>query len=130
MTLCAAFKQLSRNKFVVVCKPDRGRWVAIVDITKYLDSIHSIISDCTKFEPVNENAKQYTLSIEDQINYFLRKLKFTGSITTDLYNSLYVSVSAPGILYGHPKFHKPDFKNLIHFRPTFFSYKSPSYKIS
>ena len=113
-----------------MCKLDKGRGVATVDKTKCLDSMHSIISDRTKFEPVIENAIKFTFRVEAHINYVLRKLKFVGSVTTDLYNSLYVSCSALGFLYGLLKIHKPDFKNLFQFRPIFASYDSPFSKIS
>ena len=109
----AAVKQLSSNKTVVMCKPAEGRGVVIVDRTKYLDSTRSIISDHTKIEPVNESATKYTFMIEDQISYFVCKLKFADSITSDLCNSFYVSGSDPGILHGIPKFNKPDFKNFF-----------------
>ena len=94
-----------------------------MDKIKYLDSMLSIISDCTKFEPVNENARKYTFRIEDQINYFLFKLKSVVSITN-------VSGSAPAFLYCLPKINKPDFKNLFQFRPIFVSFNYLPFIIS
>ena len=91
------------------------------------DEVGHTADNPNEFEPVNENAIRYTFRIENQINFFLRKLKSAGSITTDPYNSLYVSGSAPGVFYGLPKIHKPDFKNMFHFRRIFSSYNSPSF---
>ena len=66
-----AVKQLSSNKSVVVCRPDKGRGVVTVDKNKYLDSMHSIISDCIKFEPVIENVIKYTFKLKIKINLLI-----------------------------------------------------------
>ena len=70
------------------------------------------------------------MRLEDTIKNFLRKLKFTGSIADDLYKSLNVTGSAPGILYGLPKIHKLNFRELDQFRPIFAAYNAPTYKLS
>ena len=90
--------KLSHNKNVVVCKPDNGRGVVLLDRSRYLLSKRNIIGDTSKFVPIFDNARKFSLRIEDKIKNFLRKLKSTGSIAVDLYKSVYVTGSAPGII--------------------------------
>ena len=47
-----------------------------------------------------------TVRLEDNNNRFLNKLKKVHLITEHIYKHLFVSGSAPGILYGLPKVHK------------------------
>ena len=70
------------------------------------------------------------MEIEDKINRFLLKLKKSKIIDENCYKSLYVSGSGPGILYGLPKIHKPNFSETFPFRPIFAAYNSASYNIS
>ena len=55
-----------------------------MDRSRYLQSLHNIIGDTLKFLPISENARNFSLRIEDEINNFLRKLKSTGSIADEL----------------------------------------------
>ena len=59
----------------MVCKPDKGRGVVVVDKVNYLESMNSIISDNLRFSEIIEPIKKFSLKIEDKINNFLRKLK-------------------------------------------------------
>ena len=61
--------------------------------------------------------EKYTTKIEDKINTFLRKLKDLSHISCDAYSKLYCEGSAPGILDGLPKIHKPDFCTNFEFKP-------------
>ena len=66
----------------------------------------AIMSESSKFIALAESSRKLTLKIDDKINYFLRKLKSARTISDDLYNSLHVTGSSPGVLYGLPKVHK------------------------
>ena len=72
----------------------------------------------------------YTLRIETKINSFLRKLKNLDMLSSETYSKLFSSGSSPGILYGLPKIHKPDFRDKFQFRPIFAAYNTPSYNLS
>ena len=111
-------------------KPDKGRGVVIVDKSNYLKSMTAILSDTSKFHIITDPIRKYTLKIEDKINRFLAKLKKLQCIDDDTYNSLYASGTAPGILYGLPKIHKPDFASKFQYRPILAAYNQASYKIS
>lgn len=125
-----SLKQLASNKDIIVCKPDKGRGVVILDKETYISKMVSLISDRSKFELVSDSLFKYTMKIEDKINNFLRKLKNMNILSDNVYRSLYCSGSAPGILYGLPKIHKPDFASKFQFRPIFAAYNCPSFKIA
>ena len=46
------------------------------------------------------------------------------------HKELFASGSSPGILYGLPKIHKPDFSSKLQFRPIFAAYCTPFYKVA
>ena len=118
-------KKFSSNDSIVVCKPDKGNGVVIMDRNDYLSKVHKILSDKSKFNLVHENIHTTILHVEDRINRFINKLKKTKEISLELYNSLFVSGSNPGILYGLPKIHKVG--NPM--RPIFSAINTPSYNI-
>ena len=126
----ADIRNLSRNKEIIVCKPDKGRAVVIVNKNDYITSMTNIISDLTKFIKIDTDVFKYTIKIEDKINNFLRKLKSLKLVSSEVYNELYCSGTSPGVLYGLPKIHKNDFATKFQFRPIFAAYNSPCYKIS
>ena len=123
-------RNLSRDESIVICKPDKGRGVVIVNRSDYVSSMLDIISDTSKFELLSFSFDKYTRKIEDKLNNFLHKVK--DQITTSCHNikDLFASGCAPGILYGLPKIHKPDFSSKFQFRPIFAAYNNPCYKLS
>ena len=124
-------KTLASNKDIIICKPDKGRGVVILDKATYISQMHKLLSDNSKFEKItNFSFAKYTLKIEDKVNNLLRKLKRLNSISTDMYNKLFCTGTNPGILYGLPKIHKVDFSNKFQFRPIFAAYSTPAYNIS
>ena len=53
-------KKLASNKDVVVCKPDKGRGVVLLDKCTYIESMTKLIADRTKFEPITLSVQKYT----------------------------------------------------------------------
>ena len=123
-------KNFATNKNVIVTRPDKGNAVVIFDKSKYIHIMENIISDTSKFVSITDPIDKYTQKIEDKINRFLNKMKNFKIIPEEVYSQLYISGSAPGILYGTPKVHKPDFAMNPKFRPIFASYNTPSYNLS
>ena len=111
-------------------RPDKGRGVVIVDRCVYINKMLGIISDRQKFDEIKESIHSYSTRIEDKINNFLRKLKKLKLLSDETYKSLFVSGSGPGILYGLPKIHKPNFCTEFPFRPIFAAYNTASYKLA
>ena len=122
-------RKLAANKDVVVCKPDKGRGVVIVDRSDYIHSLENIISDESKFKKIDEPIQSYCDRVEGSINNFLRSLKSKSIIDDATYKQLYVTGSGPGMLYGLPKVHKANFRDNFPFRPIFAAYKTAPYKL-
>ena len=101
-----------------------------MDRQTYTNSIMSIISDHSKFTEIFDSISVFSTKIEDKINNFLRKLKNSNKISDEIYKKLYVTGSGPGILYGSPKIHKPNFSQTFPLRPIFAAYNTASYKLS
>ena len=62
---------LTKNKDIVIAKPDQGNGVVILDQNVYDNATQKIISDTSKFEKHNEDP---TLKCEASLQRFLRKL--------------------------------------------------------
>ena len=124
-------KQFSKMKDIIVVKPDKGRGVVILDRIPYLNKMCELISDPYKFRPLTDvSIEEFTRKAEDKINRFLAKLKSLKIISEEKYRDLYASGTGPGILYGLPKIHKPDFATNFKFRPIFAAYNTPSFNIA
>ena len=68
-------KSLAANKNVIVCRPDKGRGVVILNKDTYVNKMTEIISDQSKYEPINASTEKYTRKIEDKVCNFYVKLK-------------------------------------------------------
>ena len=96
-------RNLSKNKNIIITKPNKGNGVVILDQKLYYNSFQEIISDSSKFEKPNEGP---TLKHESLVQRFLRKLKQKNIFNENEYNKLYSSGSDPTRIYGSPKVHK------------------------
>ena len=63
-------KILGKNIEVIVCRPDKGRGVILLNRHTYINKMLEIVSDKTKFSEVNESIQQCSMKIEDRINNF------------------------------------------------------------
>ncbi|NJN44452.1 MAG: hypothetical protein HC806_06855 [Anaerolineae bacterium] len=126
----ALLKSFGMRQDIVVCRPDKGKGVVVLDRSRYLKSMMTVLSDVDRFREVKESIQSYTLRAEDRINRFLREMLTKKIIERDTYQQLTASGSAPGILYGLPKIHKPDFAANHQCRPIFAAYNIPSYKLA
>ena len=123
-------KNLAKNAKIIVCRPDKGRGVVIVDKETYIDKMTQLIYDSSKFENITLSIEKYTRKMEDKVNNFLRKIKDVITLDDKDLKFLHTSGSAPGILYGLPKVHKKDFSTKFHFRPIFAAYNNPCFKLA
>ena len=124
-----AKKNFASNPDIIICKPDKGRGVVILDKSTYIEKITSIVSDATKFSVVDIQIDKYTRKIEDKLNNFLKSVQGVWSLDNNTLSSLFASGSAPGILYGLPKIHKPDFSSQFQFRTIFAAYNNPWFQL-
>ena len=112
-------KQLASNKNIIVCKPDKGRGVVLIDRVTYTNKMINIVNDTSKFIKLTESIRTI-----DKINNYLRKLKNLDLLSAETYKQLCSTGSGPGILYGLPKIHKPNFSTSFQFRPIFAAYNT------
>ena len=120
-------KKLGENKNLIVCRPDKGKGVVILNRHDYVAKMNDILSDTKKFNLVTEPHFKVATRIEDKINRFLVKIKNSHSITNELYSDLHCTGTSFGILYGLPKVHKG---NPVPLRPILAAYDLPNYKLA
>ena len=123
-------KQLASNNNIIVCKPDKGRGVVLIDRVTYTNKMINIVNDTSKFIKLTESIRTISTRIEDKINNYLRKLKNLDLLSAETYKQLCSTGSGPGILYGLPKIHKPNFSTSFQFRPIFAAYNTAPYNLA
>ena len=120
-------RSLGKDNSLVICSPDKGKGVVILNKASYISKMQQILADGSKFlELTYENMFTLVLKLEDKINRFLSDMKKAGKITDSIYRHLYASGSSPGILYGLPKIHKPD----VPLRPILAAYNTAMYNLA
>ena len=119
-------KKLSKNKDLVVCRPDKGKGIVLLNRNDYVQKMENILSDNSKFSFVGSPVFNIIFKLEDKINRTLKQLKNNLIISDDTYNSLYSSGSSYSMLYGLPKVHKID----VPLRPILAAYNSPNFAIA
>ena len=119
-------KKLSGNSDIIVCRPDKGKGVVIMNREDYLDKMNMILSDQSKFIEVGAPDFATIFRAEDKINRTLKQLKDDNMISDLTYHNLYSSGSSFGILYGLPKVHKDN----IPLRPILAAYNLPSFPLA
>ena len=99
-------KKLAKNKSLVICRPDKGKGVVLLNHHDYVEKMTSVLSDPNKFTEIGSPEFQTIFKIEDKINRSLKHFKDNSSISEETYQSLYSFGSSYSILYGLPKGHK------------------------
>ena len=98
---------LSKDSDIKVCKLDKGRGVAVLNLVDYSSKLDSVLYDFIKFIEVNdkEESKSHPLIAREQsIRYHIRKcLKPYGN---EIVQHLLPTGSTPGKLYGLIKYIK------------------------
>ncbi|CAH8586016.1 unnamed protein product [Dicrocoelium dendriticum] len=120
-----ALKELKRNEEIVLCKPDKGAGIVLLDRKDYIDKLTAILSDETKFACI-EGERDRTEQVETQITKSLQELRTKGYISDALYDSLKPSGTSVPRLYGLPKIHKPN----IPLRPILSMVNSPYHAVA
>ncbi|XP_069981734.1 uncharacterized protein [Penaeus vannamei] len=100
---------LSKNKDIIVTKPNKGQSVVILNKNEYIDEMESILGYETKFIKIVDYCTSLIIKREDQLNNMLRKLKESQLTVKVTYSRLFTSGSKLGILYGLTKVHKTGF---------------------
>ena len=95
-----------RPKDDIICKPDKGNAVVLLNRTDYVNKMNMILSDKSKFVNICTNQYNLIINLENKINRFVHELKKSTNISHDILGDLHPIGSQPGILYGVPKIHK------------------------
>ena len=129
----SSLKTVTRNKNVVIQKADKGNTVVIIDKEKYIQGVKNVISDSSKFIPLNippENHINYILNIEKKFWNLFNNFYESNKISKDELLKICLAGSRPGILYGNLKVHKPVFDNMANFRPMLSAINIPGYNLA
>ena len=98
-----ALKNLKQDSSIIICKPDKGNGVVILNKKDYVSKMETIIFDKTKFKLVNNNNNLDQLR---KFQGFIFRLKKNGCLTDDNYRRIRPVAASTPILYGNPKVHK------------------------
>ena len=124
-----ALRSLSKDKSIIIARPDKGNGVVVIDRKDYISKVEAILSDTSKFQKVDVDAFKLSLKSETKLNSFLRKLTKEGSesrLNESSYKEIYASGTTPGILYGLPKVHKHNWP----IRPILSACNTPTYDLA
>ena len=120
---------LRKDNNIYLIKPDKGNGVVIINRTDYNSRMLNILDDNTKFERINlkkSNIYKETTRREDAVRTPINELKSNDIISEHLSKELNHIGSRPGIMYGLPKVHKPNFP----LRPIISAIGTHSYKLA
>ena len=104
---------LSRDRDIVLIKPDKGNGVVCLDRTDYTEKMGNLLQDTSKFKALDGGTLSPCSGLlklltqrEDKLGRFLKKLVTAKVISTTQASFMSSSGARPGILYGLPKVHK------------------------
>ena len=122
-----------RNKNIVIQKADKGNTAVIIDKEKYIQGVKNVISDSSKFIPLNilpENHINYIVNIEKKFWKLFNNFYESNKISKDELLKICLVGSRPGILYDNLKVHKPVFDNMPNFRPILSAINTSGYNLA
>ena len=114
-----ALKELIQRKDLVIQEVDKGNTVVITDCENYLKGIKSLLSDNTKFIPLNINQSKcsnYILNLAKKLKEHFKIIEKGNKISEDEFKSISPISTRPGVFYGQPKVRKTVINNISQFR--------------
>ena len=114
-----ALKELIQRKDLVIQEVDKGNTVVITDCENYLKGIKSLLSDNTKFIPLNINQSKcsnYILNLAKKLKEHFKIIEKDNKISEDEFKSISPISTRPGVFYGQPKVRKTVINNISQFR--------------
>ncbi|CAF2534635.1 unnamed protein product [Rotaria sp. Silwood2] len=115
-------QELKNDTSIIATRPDKGKGVVLMDKQEYVNKMHSILNDSSKFASLSEDP---TVTRENSLISLLRKLHDQGHITNQFYYRARPTGSKPRRLYGLPKIHKQP----VSLRPVLSSIGTFNYRL-
>ena len=104
-----AIHELRRESDVVICRPDKGTGIVLLDRADYNSKMMEILNDTSKFECLGScEEHDRTEQIEKALQAFLLRQQKAGKIGEAVYNRIRPCGSVRPRMYGLPKIHKPE----------------------
>ena len=131
-----ALLELASLDSVIIQKADKGNVIVLVNKKDYLDKMERLLSDTSKFKPMdfgNMNGDlRHLLDKETKVRNFLKELKDKNVISAQDFTKMVPVGSSPGVLYGLCKVHKktPEGHNCPPFRPILSAIGTVSYNLA
>ena len=123
-----ALHNLRKQKHLVIQKAGKSNIVVITEKTAYIIKIKELISDTSKFQPINiEEEKQldFLLKSEEKVINLIKRLENESKISEKQYEQICSRGFRPGILYESPKLYKPVINSCPKFRPVLSAIGTP-----
>ena len=99
-------RALGQDTSIVICKPDKGNGVVVLDKKDYIKKVGTILKDKTRFQPRKGNANLENLK---KFQGFLSRLKRKDALGENVYHEIRPTAAVTPTLYGLPKFIKTIF---------------------
>ena len=119
-----ALRNLKKNKDIVICKPDKGNAVVILNTCDYVQKVNDILS-CDKFS-VDQNNKDITSKLEKDVVKMLQSLRNKCLIDDSMFRKLKPIGCGIPKMYGLPKIHK----DMCPVRPILSMVGSPTHALA
>ena len=120
-----ALSSLRAKDDLIICPPDKGNAVVLLDKSDYVQKMNAILSDTTKFER-DEFQVDLTHKIEKQVSSSVSRLAQQHIISRATAKSLTPSGSCIPKLYGLPKTHKEG----VPLRPILSMVNTPTHRLA
>ena len=129
----SALKSLTLNKDLIIQKADKGNAVVILNRTSYVERMNDILSDQSKFKPIDIKEGKEIRFIEQKeilVKKTLKRLLDERKIPIYTRNKLHPKGSQPGVLYGLSKIHKPLVNGIPKMRPILSAIGTSTYNLA
>ena len=98
-----ALLSIREDKSLIICKPDKGNGVMLMNKTDYVQKMNAILSDSKRFRLVKSNKNVRNL---EKFQNCLNRLKRGKHLDEDIYERFRPFAAVTPTLYGLPKTHK------------------------
>ena len=101
-----ALRSLQSDERILLCKPDKGAGIVVMNKSDYINKMNDILADESKFKKM-PSERDKTNVIEKAVSRLLSRLKQKGVIDNTTYERIRPTGSIIPRMYGLPKIHKP-----------------------